>query len=305
MRKFLFTMFVIILCVSLLSGCQTNRTCKHNWERTENFNEYTAMDKCSRCGITRKYIDTENIPDPGAEIGFKMRRYSWDGSGVSSGKEISDCGLAYAIIDCLSKLQETGDIIPKISDDVIDEFVYDLPVDKGTVWIECGSVGLFRLNPEMTEICKVQTHLGEGKVLQMTDTLRELLIQAYNYYPNDCWYGTYENGEITLQQVYKADSAVDWVEIEKIYVENAHHSQNNKIKFSIIANESKTLNVKLRSYASSDNLGSYDSKEVKLVKGKETTVEFTFDGFYNYPYYLTIEIDNTRIEFEIDPKSSD
>ncbi len=306
MKRFLSAMLAIIICVSFLASCDNskeNKMCKHNWERTENLNEYTAVDKCSICGVTRKYIDSDNIPHSGTEAGFKMLRYNWDGYGIGR-KEINTCDLGYAIIDCLSKLQETGDVIPKISEDVVNEFAVELPVTRGTVWIECGSVGLFRLNPEMTEICKVQTHLGEGKVLQMTDTLKELLRQAWYYHPYDYWSGAYENGTVSLQQIYKTDSAVEWVEIESIHIENKIDSQNNKITLRIIANESKTVNARLESYQSDDNLGSNDVKEIELAKGNETTVEFTFYGFYNYSYWVSITIDNTRIILTINPKDS-
>ena len=320
MRKFVFAMLAIMICISLFSSCNnvlpknndsqstndtsnTSAECKHNWERSENFNEYTAVDKCSICGVTRMYTDPDNIPDSGYEAGFKMLRYNWDGYGIGQ-KEIYTCDLGYAIIDCLSKLEETGDVMPKISEEVVNEFTGELPITRGTVWIECGSVGLFRLNPEMTEICKVQTHLGEGKVLQMTDTLKELLRQAWYYHPYDYWSGTYENGTVSLQQIYKSYSAVECVEIESIHIENEHHSENNKITLRIQAKESKTVSVRLESYQSDDNLGSFETKEIELLNGDETTVEFTFYGFYDYSYWVSITIDNTKINLTINPKDA-
>ena len=307
MRRFLSAMLAIIICVSFLTSCDNangNKMCEHKWERTENFNEHTAVDKCSICGVTRMYTDPDSISPSGTEVGFKMLRYNWDGYGIGQ-KEIYNCDLGYAIINCLSKLQETGDVIPKISEDEVNEFAGELPITRGTVWIECGSVGLFRLNPEMTEICKVQTHLGEGKALQMTDTLKELLVQAWYYHPYDYWSGAYENGTVSLQQKYKTDSAVEWVEIESIYIENKIDSQNNKITLRIRANESKTVKARLESYQSDDNRGSEDVKEIELANGDETTVEFTFYGFYNYSYWVSITIDNTRITLTINPKGSD
>ena len=274
--------------------------CKHDWKRAENINEYTAADKCAICGVTRKYIDSDSIPNSDNEEGFKMIRYHWDGFGVGQ-KEIYNCALGYAVVDCLSKLEKTGDIIPKISEDVVDEWIGELPVERGTVWIECGSVGLFRLNPEMTEICQVQTHFGEGKVLQMTDTLKELLRQAQYYHPYDYWSGTYENGVMSLQQVYKSDSAVEWVEIESIHIENKTHSRNNKITLCVRANESKTVKVSLDSYQSDDNRGSFEVKEIELLNGEEATVEFTFFGFYKYSYWVSIMVDNTKINLTINP----
>lgn len=312
MKRVFSAILSVIICVLLLTSCnepktneqKTNEACEHRWERTDNYNEYTAIDKCSMCGVTRKYIDTSNIHPSGEEKGLKMIRYSWDGYGTSS-KEIVNCDLGYAIIECLSNLQETGAIIPRISDKNTLEPTGELPVERGTVWIECGSVGLFRLNPEMTDICKVETYFGEGKALQMTDTLDELLHQAWFYHPNDVWSGTYKDGNVSLQQLYRAGSAVDWVEIENIHVENEHHSKNNSITLSVKGKENKTVSVRLTSYASSDNLGSFETKEIELIADAKTNLEMNFAGFYNYHYYVSINIDNTRVDLTIYPGSDD
>lgn len=305
MKKYLSAMLATMLCISFLTNCdnaKSNKIGDHNWERIENLNEYTAVDKCSICGITRSYTDTDNIPHSDTETGFKMLRYSWDGYGVGQ-KEIKG-DLGYAIIDCLTKLQETGDVISEISKDVVNENSGRLPITSGTVWIDCGSVGLFRLNPEMTEICKVQAHLGEGKVLQMTDTLEELLGQAWYYYPYDFWSGTYENDAVTLRQIFKADSAIEWIEIESMQIENELESQNS-ITLHIWANESKTVEAHFLSSRSNDHLGSFDTKEIELVKGEKTIVEFTFRGFYDSTYWAYITIDNTKIDLTINPQDSD
>ena len=340
MKKILLSMIMIIICASLLTSCNninaltgcnnttaltscdninvltgynnTNvtETCDHNWVRTENSNEYTAVEKCSICDVTRRYTDPDSIPDPGYEEGVNLIRYNWDGIGIKQ-KGIYTCDLGYAIIDCLSKLQETGDIIPVISEDAKIEFSGSqpivsgrLPIERGTVWIDCGSVGLFRLNPEMTEICIVETHFGEGKVLQMTDTLESLLSQAWYYHPYDYWYGNYENNTVTLQQVYKAVSAVEHIKIEDMYIIDEIDSKNNKIVLNIQANESKKVMVCLKSYHSDDNIAGIYFKEIDLISGEEITLEFTFPGFYNYTYWVSIMIDNTQINMAINPKDT-
>ena len=240
--------------------------------------------------------------DSGYEAGLKMIRYNWDGYGVSK-KEIFACDLGYAIIDRLSDLQKTGVVVPEFSYEDIDELAGYLPITPGSVWIDCGSVGLFRLNPDMTEICLVQTYFGEGLELQMTDNLYELLRRAWYYHPYDCWSGSYKNGTVTLEHVYKTDSAIDTVEIESIYIENKIDSKNNQIKLKIQANESKLIKASLYSYQSDDNLGSNEAKEIELVKGEVTELEFEFYGF-PYSYSVTIYIDNTRITLSITPDKS-
>lgn len=300
MKKILAIILALAL-ITLFPGCNSDRqtNCEHSWERAESLNEYTAVDKCSKCGVTRMYTDPDAITHSGTEAGFKMLRYNWDGWGVSQ-KEIKTCDLAYAVIDRLSQLRETGETVPKISDDTLDENTGELPITRGTVWIDCGSVGMFRLNPEMTEICKVEAPLGEGKMLEMTDTLRGLLEQAWFYYPYDCWYGKYENGSLTLQQVFKADSAVESIVIESIHIENTY-DPHNKINLSIRSSESKSISVRLQCQQSDDNLAAGDFKDIALTEGKETKVELTFGGFMNTTYYVTIFIDNTMINLTVKP----
>ncbi len=306
----------VLICTLLLSGCNkttdnlqdntTHKWCDHKWSRDENLNQYTAVEKCSKCGVTRKYTDPDNIPNIDFDTDFEIMCTQW--GGYISSKTIPACDLGCAIIDCLTKLQETGAVVPKISDDTFNGYRTDTQVDVGTMWIDCQSIGLFRISPKNNEICKVQTHYGEGKALQMTDTLDELLHQAWCYYPNDYWSGSYKDGKESLRQVYKADSAVEWVAIESISIKNERRNNSNpkncKIKLCIGAKESKTVNACIQSYQSSDNLGSIETKSIELIKGKETTVELAFYGFYNWNYHVTITVDNTKIDLAIDPTNT-
>ena len=270
--------------------------CEHNWERAENLDEYTAMDKCSVCGNTRTYTDL------GDEISFIMWRYNWDGWGVS-GKHIYSGNLGDAIVEIVLNLEETGETMPKISDDIIvmdDEYLSYIPTERGTVWIDCGRVGLFRLDPSMTEICRVETHLGEGVVLEMTETLKELLRQAWYYAPYDYWDGTYNNGEVTLNRVYNGDSAIEWVEIESIHIENAYHTESNKIVFKLKSSENKMVRYHFESYHSSDNFASKKSGYIELIKDEEVTLEISFAGFVDTRYWISLVIDNTSINLTIE-----
>ena len=314
--KRLLSLILALLCISTLFACDTENSntqkkrrserdvgkmCEHNWEQAENFNEYTAVDQCSLCGATRMYTDPDSICYSGDEKDVKLLMYNWDGYGISE-KEIYNCDIGYAIIECLSSLQSTGESVPKISDTSLDDFAYDLPVARGTMWIDCGGLGLFRFDPTTSEICKVDDYFGEGVLYQMTDTLGYLLNQAWYYYPRDFWSGSYEDGSTTLNQLYKSDSAVEWIEIEDIYIENKIDSKDNKISLRIRASESKTVTAVILSYQSDDNLGSDASQVIELVAGKESTLEFTFFGFYDYPYYVSITIDNSVIDLRIDPR---
>ena len=259
------------------------------------------MDQCANCGNTRKYTDPDSVPYPGFEAGFKMLRYGWNGYGIDgiTAKEVFTCDLGYAIIDCLSKLEETGKTIPKISNETVDEHTGTLSVTRGTLWIECGTVGLFRLDPEMNEICKVQTHLGKGVELRMTDTLKELLTQAWNYFPNDYWSGKYENGTITLNQIYKSDSAVDYVSIDSIDIEDDKWT-TIKIVLTIGAKDSMKTECSL--FCSNGCVIGYgDREEIEISAGEEIKVELLTGGLGDMPHYVTIDIDNTKISLTIEP----
>ncbi len=282
-----------------VNGVKQERDTSISVDWTYTYYTFIMPDEDVVIEIEDRWVDIPDPPlDSGYDAGLTMLRYTWDGWGIEK-KQIDTCDLGYAILDNLANLQETGEVIPAISDAELSEYQGELPVERGTLWLECGSIGLFRLNPESTEICKVQTHLGEGKALQMTDKLKQLLTEAWYYYPNDCWSGTYENGTVSLQQVYKADSAVDDVEIESI---NKIDSQNCKITLHVKANQNKTVTAQLESYQSDDNRGTYDAIEIELINNDVTTVELSFYGFPNsYMYQVSIMIDNTRINLTIKP----
>lgn len=302
-RIFLLILMTLLVISSASCAKPKVRSCKHNWERIDNFNEYTAMDQCANCGNTRKYTDPDSVPYPGFEAGFKMLRYGWNGYGIDgiTAKEVFTCDLGYAIIDCLSKLEETGKTIPKISNETVDEHTGTLSasVTRGTLWIECGTVGLFRLDPEMNEICKVETHLGKGVELRMTDTLKELLTQAWDYFPNDYWSGKYENGTITLNQIYKSDSAVDYVRIDSIDIEDDKWT-TIKIVLTIGAKDSMKTDCSL-SCSNGCVIGYGDREEIEISAGKEIKVKLTTGGLGDMPHYVTIDIDNTKIRLTIEP----
>ena len=140
-------------------------------------------------------------------------------------------------------------------------------------------------------------------MLQMTDAVKMMLEQAWYYHPYDYWSGTYENGAVTLSQVHPADSVIDRVEIKDIHIESgvSGRTENNKLTLVVLANESKSAYANLDSYASHDNLGSWENKPIELVKDGETTVELEFVGFV-FPYWVEIRIGNTKIVLRIDPR---
>lgn len=313
--KRIVALFLALICVFGFVGCASDSNkradqtdddvtgaCEHVWETIENLDEYTSVQKCAKCRKTRRYTDTEGMSYSGDETGFNMLRYNWDGYGVSK-KEIKDCELASKIIDCLWKLEETGEIIPKISDDPIGSMSTELPIERGTLWIECGTLGLFRVDPDTTEICKVESHLGKGVALKMHDTLSKLIGQAWYHYPYDSWSGKYENGEATLNHVFESDSVIESVKIEDVDYDSDRFSKNT-ITLSIVAKESVNTNIRLQCSNGGDVIGSGDSKDIQLIANEEVKVKLGFGGlFENWIHRVTITVDQTKVSVAVYPKT--
>ena len=237
------------------------------------------------------------------ETGFVITYYHDMAYNTVAQKTVADCDLAYEILDSLRSLQEAGETAPRLGEDiVVDSNTHDLlPVDNGTMWLECGSIGLFRLSG-INDICKVQTHLGEGKKLVMTDSLKTLLHHAWYYYPYDCWDGKYKEDTLSLEHVYPSDSVVDSVRIESITPgKPGKWEEGSCISFYLLANEDREdMEIFLDCKQSNDNLGLGVYKTIQLKKGQETHVELSFSGF-NYGFEISIYIDQTRVTIWIYP----
>ncbi len=63
MKRITLIILIITLCLPALSGCG-GRKCDHNWERTANYDQHTAVDKCSACEETRMYTDPAGLSAP-------------------------------------------------------------------------------------------------------------------------------------------------------------------------------------------------------------------------------------------------
>ncbi len=287
---------VLLLAVLSLAGCARRGAapagCEHVWERVDTADESSAAERCTKCGQTRNIYS-------GTDAGVRFKQFHWDGYGIGQ-KDVFACDLAYELLGCLSSLQETGETEPKIGKDVpVDETTGSLPVPGGTMWLECGTAGMFRLSPDWTRICKVESHLGKGEVLEMTDTLKELLRQAWHYEPYDSWSGRYENGKVSLERVYEKDSAIASLRIGEFTAARSF-DEKGSLTLLLTGNEDKEITVTLRSQASDDNLAEGDFRTVALKKGKEVPVTLTFGGF-RWQYEVTVYADQTRLILTVMP----
>ena len=235
----------------------------------------------------------------GYEVEVELFQYTWDGWGIST-KTVGACDVAYNIIDALKAMKETGETVPKISDEVFEIGGGQYAAERGTMWIESGNK-IYRLTPDLSQICLVETHFGEGKVLEITDAFKTNVNNAWHYAPYDYYKGTYNKGDYTvdLESVFKSGSTVQ-LSIKKIQIESGY-DPNNTITVELISSVDQEVNIKLHCQQSDDNLAAGDYRTVQLKKGEPTTVDLTFGGWPNFTYWVYIEADYTKAEITINP----
>lgn len=235
----------------------------------------------------------------GYEVEIKLLQYTWDGWGISQ-KTVGACDVVYNIIDALKAMKETGETVPKISDEVFEIFGGPYAAERGTMWIESGNK-IYRLTPDLSQICLVETHFGEGKVLEITDAFKTNVNNAWHYVPYDYYKGTYNKGDYTvdLESVFKSGSTVQ-LSIKKIQIESGY-DPTNTITVELISSVDQEVNIKLHCQQSDDNLAAGDYKTLQLKKGEPTTVDLTFGGWSNFTYWVYIEADLTKAEITINP----
>ena len=231
--------------------------------------------------------------------GIRFMQFRWDGYGITA-KIVEDGPMADTIVDELAGLRETGKTVKKISDETVNMDSGVLPVDGGTMWLEVGGL-IYRLSPDLSTICRVDRHLGKGDVLEMTDSLKGMIRDAWHYHPYDYYIGTYERStdRIELRHAYLAESSVQ-ISIKDIEIQN-QIDPTNTLTIELLSTVAQTLSVGLTCQQSDDNLAVGDSREVTMTPGTPVTVSLNFGGWKDYTYWVYITADNTRIELEIKP----
>lgn len=238
----------------------------------------------------------------GYETGVELLQYNWDGYGIGR-KTLSCTDVGYAIMDALKAMQETGETAPKLSDDVLDKssgLSGELPVPRGTMWIEAEGL-IYRLTPDLSQICRVETHFGEGAVLEMSDSFKTDVSNAWQYAPFDYYKGTCHSGDKTVEltNVFAASSSVE-LRIVSIQIEKTANPRN-KITVELLSSVDQTAAIKLHCQQSDDNHALGDGKTVGLREGVAETVELTFGGWEDCRYWVYLMVDNTMAEITIEP----
>ncbi len=298
MKRKLLILLVIALCLPAFSGC-FRMECTHDWVRTDNYDKYTACDRCTWCQEKRMYADPDvDLSQYRSTIKiatYTNRQYS---HGVFT-KNIAPCETSERLAKALKELSETDETIEKISDQTVDESSKNLPVADGTLWIESDGL-LYRLTPDLSQICRVETHLGSGIVLKITREIQDDLKELKSHYPYNVYYGNYKNGNtLTLEHHFVMPTKVQ-VEVLDLNIVNEYHSESN-VTLKLFALEDCEITVRLDSYQSADNLGGGDQKTLQMSAGDNQIVKMGFGGFYNHHYSLDIFADKTLIQLHIDP----
>jgi hypothetical protein len=278
MKKLFVFLIAALLCLTLFSSC---------FKEPDFYGEVSLA------------ITKGNDPEYSEPI--NLIRYDWSGYGVSY-NTIEPCALADEIIGIINVMQKTNEKSAKIADGTLDEYYNAPPVERGTSWVEIGSE-IYRLDPEMTEIAIVESHLGAGKKLDCAESierLAKLLHQAWYYHPYDYYSGSYDNatGKISIERMYEAESNVE-IKVKSFDVKKEHNSVNT-VTVEVIAKEDAEVHLKLDSRASDDNIGAGDFKELSMKKGEKKTVKLSFFGWQD-SYWIYIKADNTMVSLQIKP----
>ncbi len=205
-------------------------------------------------------------------------------------KSVQDCKEAYALIELLNNAKKTGESVPKISDDVIDESVIrEYPVEFGTTWVEIAD-RIYRISHDDSQIWLVKSHFGEGEEIEMTNELKKAVHAVWGYNPNYVYNGMYIAGDETVElEVTNEGNSPIRMKVKSIYIQESYPCEN-KITLELTSSEDIDTVVTLQAKQSEGNIGGSDNESLSLKKDVPETVELEFVGFpYSYRVYINAD----------------
>lgn len=252
--------------------------------------------------VSSEKLDVGSIyADPALSGELKLVRYGWSGTGI--GTKTVDGPAAGSVLSQLEQMEETGETAPKIADGTLSEYkAYYLPVEWGTMWIETEN-DLYRVAPDFSQICRVESHFGQGRILKVTDSFRKELSGVEQYWPRDSYFGTYKEGMLTVEHVYAAETTVR-LNVRDMQVKNTYDENYrivNKITLEVTSSQDQMVEVLLTCQQSDDNLGLGDCKRLEMKANKPQSVELLFSGWKDTPYWIYINAGNTALSVNIYP----
>ncbi|MCR5693809.1 MAG: hypothetical protein K6G89_02415 [Clostridia bacterium] len=233
-----------------------------------------------------------------ADYEIKMILLDWSGYGVGT-KLLDKSPLTDAIESEIEKAENALGGRDKVYGRIPNEYIRDIPAEKGTLWLEIGKY-VYRVTPDISEIFIVRDLSDKGNELEMSHELKQLITNAWFYYPYDYYTGVFDgaDGSLLIEHPYIAGSAVS---LNDVRVElGGEGEETNKVVLELLAAKDITVDLYVESYQSSDYFGSGETKTVTLEADVPQTVEMSFLGFNIY-YYVRISADNTVVELKILP----
>ena len=121
MKRTLSILIVLLFCLSVFVGCDnalsqnagsqtTNTECEHNWERIGSYNEFTAQDRCTKCGETRLYTDPDSINKPKDEIAGMKGIRVWDWHHPDDSERNPEWAITFASIPNIEFKRENSSV---------------------------------------------------------------------------------------------------------------------------------------------------------------------------------------------------
>lgn len=261
------------------------------------------------CGCRNTVVVSSEKPDVGSGYAdsalsgeLKLMQYNWNGSGVST--KTVDGSAAGSVLSQLEQMEQTGETSPKIADGTLSEYqvYYQLPVERGTMWIETKKA-LYRVAPDLSQICRVESHFGQGDILKVTDRFRKELSGVWQYWPRDSYFGTCKEHTLTVEHVYAAETTVR-LKVRDMQVKNTYdqnYSITSKITVEVTSSQDQTVEILLTCQQSDDNLGLGDCKRLEMKANKLQTVELLFSGWKDTPYWIYMNAGNAALSVNIYP----
>lgn len=285
MKKVFFFILFSIMLFLVLSGCTDTDTTNNSTDTTD-LQEQTA--------VTEETVLANEL---------YILRYPSSGWGGISVKKLKESDFVLRIINALENLNETDKTAEKLSDEPFNpnRLPDNCPAEVNTLWIETKGK-LYRITNDYSQICRVDTHFGEGVILEMTDELKKDLINAWQYAPYNTFIATVKRGDenVEIKNVFSAESTVE-ITVKEIKLDNSYENQNNSITLEITSSVNQTLEIDFASQQSDDNFGTMDSKSVTLSKDTPEEVTFDFWGWRDVTYGVNVSVENTRVRLIINP----
>ena len=261
--------------------------------------------------IVTNVIYKDNVPDnkpstnTKGEPAVNIMMYSWDRRGLDF--TVIKGSAAEEIEEIFERAQKTGKTEEKYSDfdGEITPYNYYLilpetEITPGTVWIEAGGKlyrKVYNSKDEKTTFCLVESDLGTGEVVSISEDDLRIYNNIKNYWPNDYYGGTYKDGTLTLEHLYGAESRV---KLNVLRLEADWKSNKCKMTFEITSDTGGEFLVRGEGKVSYDVLLMGDEVQVNLQPGETRIAELTFALNERGDSWPTVKADNTKLYIHVD-----